>query len=73
MCGRAGICGKCKIHFLQGAPVPTEEEEDYFTEAELAEGYRLACMCGTGNASTSDADMENASGAAAENASDVSK
>ncbi|MBQ4300743.1 MAG: hypothetical protein II765_04320, partial [Lachnospiraceae bacterium] len=20
MCGRAGICGKCKIHFLQGAP-----------------------------------------------------
>ncbi len=71
MCGRAGICGKCKIHFLQGAPVPTEEEEDYFTEAELAEGYRLACMCGTGNASSSDADMENASGAAAENASDV--
>jgi uncharacterized 2Fe-2S/4Fe-4S cluster protein (DUF4445 family) len=51
MCGRAGICGKCKIHFLQGAPVPTEEEEDYFTEAELAEGYRLACMCGTENAS----------------------
>ena len=50
MCGRAGICGKCKIHFLQGAPAPTEEEKDYFTEAELAEGYRLACMCGTENA-----------------------
>ena len=79
MCGRAGICGKCKIHFLQGAPVPTEEEENYFTEAELAEGYRLACMCGTEKSTTSDADMknasggavENASGAAAENASDV--
>ncbi len=71
MCGRAGICGKCKIHFLQGAPVPTEEEEDYFTEAELAEGYRLACMCGTEKSITSDADMKNASGAAAENASDV--
>lgn len=62
MCGRAGICGKCKIHFLQGAPVPTEEEEDYFTEAELDEGYRLACMCGMENATTSDADMKNASG-----------
>lgn len=62
MCGRAGICGKCKIHFLQGAPVPTEEEEDYFTEAELDEGYRLACMCGMDNATTSDADMKNASG-----------
>ncbi len=71
MCGRAGICGKCKIHFLQGAPVPTEEEEDYFTEAELAEGYRLACMCGTEKSTTSDADMKNASGAAAENASDA--
>ncbi len=71
MCGRAGICGKCKIHFLQGAPVPTEEEEDYFTEAELAEGYRLACMCGTEKSTTSDADMKNALGAAAENAADV--
>ncbi|MCR5354168.1 MAG: ASKHA domain-containing protein [Lachnospiraceae bacterium] len=71
MCGRAGICGKCKIHFLQGAPVPTEEEEDYFTEAELAEGYRLACMCGTEKSTTSDADMKNASGAAAENVADV--
>lgn len=71
MCGRAGICGKCKIHFLQGAPAPTEEEEDYFTEAELAEGYRLACMCGTEKSTTFDADMKNAAGAAAENASDV--
>ncbi|MBQ4301042.1 MAG: DUF4445 domain-containing protein, partial [Lachnospiraceae bacterium] len=71
MCGRAGICGKCKIHFLQGAPVPTEEEEDYFTEAELAEGYRLACMCGTENAATSDADMKNVSDVAAENVTDV--
>ena len=71
MCGRAGICGKCKIHFLHGAPAPTEEEEDYFTEAELAEGYRLACMCGTEKSTTSDADMKNASDAAAKNASDV--
>jgi uncharacterized 2Fe-2S/4Fe-4S cluster protein (DUF4445 family) len=71
MCGGAGICGKCKIHFLQGAPEATEEEEDYFTEEELADGYRLACMCGGENATTSDADMKNASGAAAENASDA--
>ncbi|MBR1571891.1 MAG: DUF4445 domain-containing protein [Lachnospiraceae bacterium] len=71
MCGRAGICGKCKIHFLQGAPEATEEEEDYFTEEELADGYRLACMCGTGHDSASDADMKNISDAAAENVADV--
>lgn len=45
MCGGAGICGKCKIKFLQGAPKWTEEEEDYFTQEELENGFRLACMC----------------------------
>ena len=45
MCGGAGICGKCKIKFLQGAPEWTDEEEDYFTQEELEKGFRLACMC----------------------------
>ncbi|MFA4016013.1 MAG: hypothetical protein RUDDFDWM_001114 [Candidatus Fervidibacterota bacterium] len=43
-CGGVGICGKCKVKFLSGAPKPTPQEVALLTENELALGYRLACQ-----------------------------
>ena len=43
ICAGRGTCGKCKVKFLEGCPVPTKEDENFFTEEELADGWRLAC------------------------------
>lgn len=42
-CGGAGRCGKCRV-IIQGENVPTSKhEQDYFSEQELKEGFRLSC------------------------------
>ena len=46
-CGGKGTCGKCKVRFLQDAPKPQEAEREIFTEHEIQEGYRLACLTKT--------------------------
>ena len=43
ICAGRGTCGKCKVQFLEGCPIPTKEDENFFTEEELANGWRLAC------------------------------
>ena len=43
-CGGAGTCGKCRVQVTQGAPGPSDADRNAFTEAELAEGWRLACQ-----------------------------
>ncbi|WP_456407888.1 ASKHA domain-containing protein [Caldithrix abyssi] len=43
-CGGAGICGKCKIKFVKGAPQPVIIEETLLTSQEVQKGVRLACM-----------------------------
>lgn len=43
-CGGNGICGKCKVRVCQNAAEPTAEEKKLFSEAELSEGFRLACQ-----------------------------
>ena len=43
ICAGRGTCGKCKVQFLEGWPIPTKEDENFFTEKELADGWRLAC------------------------------
>lgn len=43
-CGGRGICGRCRIHFLHGAPPPTSAEKRVFSEAEIKIGWRLACQ-----------------------------
>jgi len=43
-CGGAGTCGKCRVQVAQGATEPCELDRKTFTEAELAEGWRLACQ-----------------------------
>ena len=43
-CGGKGICGKCRVRFLKGAPLPTAQERRFFSPDELRRGYRLACL-----------------------------
>lgn len=43
ICAGRGTCGKCKVQFLEGWSIPTKEDENFFTEKELADGWRLAC------------------------------
>lgn len=43
-CGGKGICGKCRVRFLKGAPLPTAQERRFFSPDELRQGYRLACL-----------------------------
>ena len=43
-CGGIGICGKCKIRVWEGKLPVTKEDRRYFSEIELEQGYRLACL-----------------------------
>ncbi len=43
-CGGFGICGKCKVRFVDGkTPQPTDEELRHLTNSDLVDGWRLAC------------------------------
>lgn len=44
LCGGKGFCGKCRIRFLEGAPLPKPGERRFLTAEELRQGIRLACM-----------------------------
>ena len=43
LCGGLGRCGRCRVRFVSPAPPPLPVEEAYFSPAELAAGWRLAC------------------------------
>lgn len=43
LCGGRGMCGKCRVRFLSGAPLPSSADRRVFTPVQLREGYRLAC------------------------------
>ena len=42
-CGGRGTCGKCKAQVLAGAVEITPADRRWFTDEQLAEGWRLAC------------------------------
>ncbi len=42
-CAGKGVCGKCKVRFLENAPAWKENEARFFTKEELEDGWRLAC------------------------------
>ncbi|MBE5825921.1 MAG: DUF4445 domain-containing protein [Butyrivibrio sp.] len=44
-CGGQGICGKCKVRFAFGAPIPTPGEKNLLTPNEIDAGVRLLCRC----------------------------
>ena len=43
VCGGKGRCGKCKVKAFGDISDITEEEKRFFTEDELASGWRMAC------------------------------
>lgn len=43
-CGGRGTCQRCRVQFMQFAPVPTALERSAFLPDELRKGWRLACM-----------------------------
>jgi uncharacterized 2Fe-2S/4Fe-4S cluster protein (DUF4445 family) len=50
LCGGAGHCGRCRVQVLAGAVSEvTSPERDLLGEAELAAGYRLACLAVPGS------------------------
>lgn len=42
-CNGKGVCGKCRVKFLKGAPLPQPAERKNLTPDELRQGIRLAC------------------------------
>jgi len=43
-CGGAATCGKCRVRITAGACAPNPRDTEFFSEAELADGWRLACQ-----------------------------
>jgi len=43
-CGGEGVCGKCRVIVLEGAPPPNDVERDNLSAEELSRGVRLACQ-----------------------------
>jgi len=43
-CGGQGNCGKCRVEVLRNAPAPSAADVRHLSEAELADGWRLACQ-----------------------------
>lgn len=42
-CRGISVCGRCRIRFLRGVPLPTAADRAAFTPKELRDGLRLAC------------------------------
>jgi uncharacterized 2Fe-2S/4Fe-4S cluster protein (DUF4445 family) len=45
-CNGKGTCGKCGVQFQEGVSAPVPADTCFYQEAELADGWRLACMHG---------------------------
>jgi len=43
-CGGAATCGKCRVRITAGMCDPNPRDIEFFSEAELADGWRLACQ-----------------------------
>ena len=43
-CNSKGTCGKCKIKIIKGNIPVSQSDKSFFTQKELDQGYRLACM-----------------------------
>jgi len=43
-CGGAGSCGKCRVRITTGAGQPSPCDSEFLDEAELRDGWRLACQ-----------------------------
>lgn len=44
LCAGVGLCGRCKVRFLNSAPEATEKEKRFFPQKDVSHGWRLACQ-----------------------------
>ncbi len=44
-CAGAKMCGRCRVAFQKGAPIPTSEEKRLLAFKDIESGVRLACCC----------------------------
>lgn len=51
-CGGTGTCGKCMVRLVEGYLDITSQDRDIFSESDLSQGYRLACMAYPGQTCT---------------------
>lgn len=42
-CAGHGTCGRCRVCFVKGAPIPLPADRRFFKPDELRKGWRLAC------------------------------
>ena len=47
-CGGNGECTGCLVRFLEGIPEPTAKERRMLSDAQLQQGFRLACAVNVG-------------------------
>lgn len=43
-CSQKGRCGRCRVRYQTGAPLPVSSERHFFSPQELRNGWRLACL-----------------------------
>jgi uncharacterized 2Fe-2S/4Fe-4S cluster protein (DUF4445 family) len=43
LCAGTGLCGKCRIRFLEAPPLPCPDDQTRLGAEELADGWRLGC------------------------------
>lgn len=43
-CSGKGRCGRCRVRYQTGAPLPVSSERHFFSPQELRNGWRLACL-----------------------------
>ena len=43
LCGERGICGSCKVRIVEGELAASEADAAFFSDADLSDGWRLAC------------------------------
>ncbi len=43
-CGGRGNCGKCTVRIVEGQAAVNTMDKTWFTEQQLADGYRLGCQ-----------------------------
>ena len=48
ICGGKGTCGKCRVRFIKGAPLPSESGRRHLPAKDTEEGWRLACQVNVG-------------------------
>ena len=44
VCGKNGICGKCKVRMLTNVVTASDQDRAFFLKEEIEAGWRLACL-----------------------------